>query len=285
MKLKDIRNTFHKALGQFYPREEINTFFYLLTEKFYGLKRIDLAMHPNKKIQHESLILEALELLKTEKPIQYILKEAEFFGLKFKVDENVLIPRPETEALVQWIINTVDEGREINILDIGTGSGCIAISLKKTLPKANVYAIDVSESALEVAKGNALNNKVTLQFMKCDILDEKAWEHCFKDLKFDVIVSNPPYVRVLEKQLMQPNVLEYEPHLALFVEDDNALLFYEAISKFAKQALHQDGCLFFEINEYLGEETVGLLEEFYFKNIILKQDIFGKDRMIKAEMN
>ncbi|TBN18887.1 peptide chain release factor N(5)-glutamine methyltransferase [Hyunsoonleella pacifica] len=285
MKLLEVRNTFHEALAQLFVEEEIHTFFYLLTEKFYNIKRIDLAMFPEKEVQDESLILDALELLKAQKPIQYILEETEFFGLKFKVNKDVLIPRPETEELVEWIIDKVDKNKEINILDVGTGSGCIAISLSKALPNANVYALDVSKKALDVARYNAKQNNATIEFIECDILKEATRKICFKAIKFDVIVSNPPYVRVLEKQLMKPNVLDYEPHLALFVEDDNALLFYKVISKLAKQVLQQDGLLFFEINEYLGEDTRMLLEHLGFKDIVLKKDIFEKDRMVKAEIN
>lgn len=286
MRLTEIKTEFHKVLHQLYIKEEIDTFFYLLSEKFYGIKRIDLAMQPEKNISDEVLILEALALLKKEHPIQYILGETEFYSLPFIVNKNVLIPRPETEELVEWILHChserSEESRKISVLDIGTGSGCIAVSLAKKLPNAKVYGFDISTKALKVAKENAKLNSVGVEFLEGDILNDENWETFFKDLKFDVIASNPPYVRLQEKQLMKPNVLEHEPHLALFVEDDNALLFYHTVAKFAKQFLAPSGHLFFEINEHLGEEIIVLLEQMDFKDIMLKQDVFGKDRMVKA---
>ena len=278
MKLKDIQEKFHTSLDVIYPKEEVDNFFFLLSEAHFNVKRIDLAMDTNMQVENTHDILEALSLLKQQKPIQYILGETEFFGLPFKVNNSVLIPRPETEELVAWVLNEVDTSKNINILDIGTGSGCIAISLAKSLPNASVYALDVSEKAIAVAKQNAVLNTAEVEFIRADILSDTG------DLtqKFDVIVSNPPYVRALEKNKMQPNVLEHEPHLALFVANNNPLLFYEAISKYAKKALRANGQLFFEINEYLGVETVNVLHNHNFNNIQLKQDIFGKDRMVKG---
>lgn len=278
MKLKDIQEKFHTSLDAIYPKEEVDNFFFLLSEAHFNVKRIDLAMDTNMQVENTHDILEALSLLKQQKPIQYILGETEFFGLPFKVNNSVLIPRPETEELVAWVLNEVDTSKNINILDIGTGSGCIAISLAKSLPNASVYALDVSEKAIAVAKQNAVLNTAEVEFIRADILSDTG------DLtqKFDVIVSNPPYVRALEKNKMQPNVLEHEPHLALFVANNNPLLFYEAISKYAKKALRANGQLFFEINEYLGVETVNVLHNHNFNNIQLKQDIFGKDRMVKG---
>lgn len=284
-KLKYIKNKFYKALDQHFHKEEIGAFFYLLSEKFYGITRINLAMQPNEEIKDETLILDALELLKQHKPIQYILGATEFYDLQFKVNENVLIPRPETEELVSWILDEVKQKKTYNILDIGTGSGCIAITLAKHLVNTTVYALDVSKDALEVAKENAKHNEVSITYVEDDILNIEACNASLKGVEFDVIVSNPPYVRAIEKQLMQPNVLQHEPHLALFVEDDNALVFYKAIAKFATQFLAPNGQLFFEINEYLGQETVNLLKHCGFRNIELRQDIFEKDRMIKAEIN
>lgn len=288
MKLKAIQQTFYDALDVKYEKEEITNFFFLLTEAYFNLKRIDLAMNPEIEVENNTLILEALEQLKQDLPIQYIIGKTDFFGLPFKVNNNVLIPRPETEELISWIIEQFRiQNSEFRILDIGTGSGCIAIALAKNLPKAFVYAIDVSEKALEVAKKNAVLNEVQVEFIQADILKD-----CHAELvsvsqnklpKFDIIVSNPPYVREQEKNLMQPNVLDNEPHLALFVKDNNPLLFYETISEYAKKALNENGQLFFEINEYLGSDTVAVLRKNNFKNIELKQDIFGKDRMVKGE--
>jgi release factor glutamine methyltransferase len=227
----------------------------------------------------------ALEDLKKEIPIQYILGETEFFGLPFKVNSNVLIPRPETEELVDWIIDTQKtnlNSDKLHILDIGTGSGCIAISLAKKLDHAKVYALDVSHEALDVAKRNATLNNVSIEFINANILNSETWNTEFQNLKFDIIVSNPPYVRALEKEQMKPNVVNYEPHIALFVENEDPLIFYRAIIEYAVDNLTVNGHLFFEINEYLGNQMLQLLNSFNFKAIELKQDIFKKDRMIKG---
>jgi release factor glutamine methyltransferase len=221
--------------------------------------------------------LKAITRLKNYEPIQYIIGDTEFYGLVFKVNPSVLIPRPETEELVDWIIKDCEDDKKINILDIGTGSGCIAISLAKNLPNAKVFALDVSNEALKTANQNAINNGVEVEFIEADILSYNSL-----DIQFDLIVSNPPYVRELEKQMMSANVLDHEPHLALFVEDDDALLFYRKITDVAADILKPNGQLFFEINESLGESTKQLLDNSNYKNIELKKDIFEKDRMIKA---
>jgi len=284
MKLKVIKHTFHKELDALFPLEELDRFFYILIEAYYDVSRLNLAMDPDLEADDERLILGALEDLKTQKPIQYILGETEFYGLTFKVNENTLIPRPETEELVSWVLKEAPLDRDINILDIGTGTGCIAISIAKKLPKAKVFALDVSKAALEVAKQNADLNQVDITFINEDVLsvDEKGFN---ENSKFDIIVSNPPYVRQLEKKMMQANVLDNEPHLALFVDDENPLQFYEAITGLAVKHLNKKGILFFEINEFLGNEMIQLLKANHFKNIQLKQDIFKKDRMIKGTLN
>ncbi len=291
MRLKNIQETFHLSLESLFTKEEIDTFFFLLTEDYYGITRLKLALNVDMELVNPQPLIKALELLKEEKPIQYILGETEFFGLNFNVNEHVLIPRPETEELVDWIISYYSESfdlaqdrlreqsQQLKILDIGTGSGCIAVSLAKNLPNAKVYALDISKEALKVAKQNAELNNVELEFIEHSILSPMTEA---RRSKFDIIVSNPPYVRVKEKELMKPNVLENEPHLALFVEDDNPLLFYKAICEFAKINLKKDGKLFFEINEYLGNDMIQLLKSYNFKEIELKQDIFKKDRMIKG---
>jgi len=197
--------------------------------------------------------------------------------LKFKVDSNVLIPRPETEELVAWILNQADTEQPLKILDIGTGSGCIAVSLAKQLPNAEVYALDVSPAALEMAHYNAQQNAVELNTIEANVLEWKP-----TDLSFDIIVSNPPYVRESEIERMAPNVLEHEPHLALFVENDHPLVFYRAIVELSQQGLKKHGRLYFEINEYLGEETQSLFSSDTFEDVQLKTDIFGKQRMLRA---
>lgn len=281
MKIKDIQNTFHNELDVLYGEEEVNSFFFMLMEHYYNVTRIQLAVNPDLVIDDFENIQKALQLLKEEKPIQYIIEETEFYGLPFKVNENVLIPRPETEELIDWILKVVDENQSITILDIGAGSGCIAISLAKHLPKAKVYALDVSAEAIKTAKRNAELNVVTIEFIEADVLKTEEVRQKM-NLNFDIIVSNPPYVRAQEKELMKPNVLNNEPHLALFVEDENPLIFYKSISQFASSNLNSKGQLFFEINEYLGNDMIDLLNKNDFQNIELKQDIFKKDRMIKG---
>jgi release factor glutamine methyltransferase len=289
MQLKTIQHTFHDSLDAIYEKTEVEHFFFMLSEFYFNLKRIDLAVNPDIVIEDYKCIFDALEQLKQQKPIQYILGETEFFGLPFKVNSNVLIPRPETEELVSLVLQDIKQqktdSKTYSILDIGTGSGCISITLAKHLKNASVYALDISNKALEVAKTNAELNAVDVTFVKGDILNKSTKKLLFTDLEFDVIISNPPYVRLQEKALMKSNVLDNEPHLALFVEDNNPLLFYKAISEFAKTTLKANGTLYFEINEFLGKETVDLLKQNGYYSVELKQDIFGKDRMVKGKNN
>lgn len=286
MNLKDLQNTFHEELDHLYGKEEVDSFFFMLIESYYKVSRLQLAMEPQFSLENYEAILDALGLLKKHQPIQYILGYTEFYGLPFKVNEHTLIPRPETEELVAWIISKFRiQNSGLRILDIGTGSGCIAISLAKHLPNAKVYALDISHNALKIAKENAGLNKVHVEFIEADILNSETWNSDFKNLDFDIIVSNPPYVREQEKQHMKLNVLDNEPHLALFVKDEDPLLFYKAITLFAIDKLSRNGRLFFEINEYLGKDMIQLLVKNQFSNIELKQDMFKKDRMIKGVWN
>jgi len=226
----------------------------------------------------------AILRLKNFEPIQYIVGETEFYGLPFKVNRHTLIPRPETEELVEWIISgqklITNNPKSITILEVGTGSGCIAISLAKNLPNSRIFALDVSVEALKIARENAEINEVEIEFFQTDILT-------VEDLpkQFDIIVSNPPYVRELEKELMQQNVLRYEPESALYVANEDPLVFYRVISKLAKNHLKPNGTLFFEINEYLATEMIALLKSEGFQNIEINKDIFGKDRMLKCSPN
>lgn len=283
MELKQYKNIFFQSLISLYDDKEIESFFYLILQKNHQLQRIDLALNPAQELSESQLQQwdAILDALKNQKPIQYILEETYFYGLPFYVDENVLIPRPETEELVQLIISNNQITKlpnPLKILDIGTGSGCIAIALAKSIPNTTVFAIDVSQNALEVARKNAKHNEVEVAFLQKNILETD-------DLKqlFDIIVSNPPYVRNLEKAEIHKNVLEYEPHLALFVEDNDALLFYKKIAELAKKSLTPSGQLYFEINQYLGVITVELLESYGFKNVKLIKDIYGNDRMISCD--
>ncbi len=279
MIITDFKIHFFKELETLYPKTEIQSFFNLLMQYQLKLSRVDIALSPQLKITKSdlSLLKTALKKLKKQIPIQYIIGETEFYGLPFKINSSVLIPRPETEELVAWMLSDISSKSKINILDIGTGSGCIAISLAKSLPNANVYAIDISSKAIKTANQNAKNNKVNVTFIEENILTANKLPK-----KFDVIVSNPPYVRELEKNKMQNNVLQNEPHVALFVKDENPLLFYNKIADLAKNYLSKNGILYFEINQYLGKETLELLTLKGFKNVEIKKDIFGADRMLKA---
>ncbi len=282
MKIKEYKIQFIQELSPIYDMGEAESFFYLILEEKQQLKRIDLALHPDLTLSNAEMLVwhSIVEQLQQEIPIQYILGKTSFYGLDFEVNSTVLIPRPETEELVEWIIQSRNRGVEkVKIIDIGTGSGCIAIALKKNISNAEVFAIDVSENALDTAQKNAEINEANVAFIQKNILETEDLEQ-----KFDIIVSNPPYVRELEKQEIKKNVLDNEPHLALFVEDNDALIFYKKIAELAQKNLLPEGQLFFEINQYLGKETVDLLEKRGFKNIELHKDIYGNDRMIKAEL-
>ena len=284
MKIKEYRTQFIQELLLIFDEGEAESFFYLILEEKQQLKRIDLALHPDLTFSIEQMLVwnSLLEQLKCEVPVQYLLGKTSFYGLDFEVNPTVLIPRPETEELVDWIIKSLKSrigNSKLKILDIGTGSGCIAISLAKNIENAQVFAIDISDKALATAKKNAEVNKVEVTFLHQNILDTADLNQ-----NFDIIVSNPPYVRNLEKQEIKKNVLNNEPHLALFVEDNDALIFYKKIAKLAQQSLSQNGELFFEINQYLGQEMIEMLEKMNFRTIELRKDIYGNDRMIRATM-
>ena len=280
MKIKQYKIFFQEQLANIYDTAEIESIFYIVLENKNNLKRIDLALNIDLKFSDKDLLVwnEILVKLKLEIPIQYLLGTTSFYGLEFKVNKNVLIPRPETEELVDWIIKENSKSIDLKILDIGTGSGCIAVSLAKNILNSNVFAIDVSNKAIEIASQNALNNQVKITFIEKNILETD-------DLldKFDIIVSNPPYVRNLEKYEIKKNVLDNEPHLALFVDDDDALVFYRKIAQLSNKNLKENGKLYLEINQYLGKQTIDLLENMGFKNTKLRQDIYGNDRMVSVQ--
>ena len=266
-------------LKDLYSPDEISSLTRLILEKEFAIPFADILACKFNHLSDAEMqkLTEIVGKLKNSEPIQYILGESDFFGLAFYVNGSVLIPRPETEELVQWVLESA-ENKPMKILDIGTGSGCIAVTLAKKLPSAEVHAWDISEDALEVARKNAERNGVKVIFVKRDMLLEPV-----SDEKFDIIVSNPPYVTEVEKTEMQENVLNFEPHLALFVPDDNALIFYEKIANFALTNLNKGGQLFFEINRAKGTDIARLLEEKGFKNIELRKDISGNERMVMAE--
>ncbi|MFT5231085.1 MAG: release factor glutamine methyltransferase [Planctomycetota bacterium] len=282
MTFKEQRLAFAKILSNHYPQEEISSFFYLLTEHHFGLTKFETHQKDAEDFTEakEPLFVEALQKLQRSEPIQYILGKTEFFGHPFKVNKHTLIPRPETEELVAWILaDQKNNSSEIHILDIGTGSGCIAISLAKELENAKVSALDISKGALEVARENAKKNIVEVDFVQRDILTSEAVA-----ASYDIIVSNPPYVRNLEKKMMQKNVLVHEPETALFVSDNDPLVFYRRIAQLARKNLKEGGFLYFEINEYLGAEMTELITYLGFKNCSIKKDIYGKDRMMRASL-
>ncbi len=277
--VKRLIYNFNQELNAFYPQEEIRNFVWIILEHLLGFSRTDLTLKSDYILGEEDQLFctEALLKLKQQVPIQHITGYTEFYGFKFNVNNEVLIPRTETEELVQWIIRE-NSLLVPSILDIGTGSGCIPITLKKHIPQAIVSAWDISPQALAVAKSNGHINNVEINFKLQDALKPNITQ----ESKYDIIVSNPPYIRKLEKELMQDNVLKHEPHVALFVDDNDPLLFYRAISKLAIRALNTKGTLYFEINEALGKQTCDLMRQVGFKEVELRKDIFGKDRMVKG---
>ena len=280
MNYSQIKKIFHQQLKEIYIENEIDSLFFIALEYVTSISKIEYILQKEEEISEEKLIelKFILEELTKNKPIQYITKNAYFYGLNFYVNEKVLIPRQETNELVDWVLMSVTHSKPIKILDIGTGSGCIAITLKKNLPLSEVFAIDISNEAIQIAQKNANDNEVEINFLQKNILE-------INDLKsnFDIIISNPPYVRELEKLEMAPNVLDNEPHLALFVPDNNPLLFYEKITEIALKNLTKDGMLFFEINQYLSEETKKMIENKGFKNVTLRKDLQENYRMILAK--
>jgi len=269
-----------KELTGLYPKTEVQGFVRLIFWHVLQLSYTDLVLRRNQKLEKSSQkrIEAIVERLKKFEPIQYILGETEFFGLKLTVNPSVLIPRPETEELVQWITTTVED-EKLSVVDIGTGSGCIALALKKELKNAVVTGVDISAESIRTASKNAEQNQLDVTFKQADILqwEKEKWE------PVDLIVSNPPYVRELEKAAMHANVLQYEPENALFVSNTNPLVYYQSIAVFANRYLKANSWLFFEINENLGEELVSLLAAIGFGAIEIKKDINGKNRMLRCQ--
>ena len=281
MKLSQLKINFTTVLQGVYDKEEVHCFFYILCDFFLQYSRFEVSMALDTIVSAKNITAfdMALLRLKKQEPIQYILGTTEFYGLTFKVNKHTLIPRPETEELVDWVLSNLhDQDSVLDILDIGTGSGCIAISLAKNIPTARVSGLDISEKTLEVAQENAVKNQVLVSFCQKDILKTTALKN-----KYDVMVSNPPYVRQLEKKAMNANVLDYEPGLALFVPNEDPLLFYRKIARLAMVSLQTRGWLYFEINEYLSKEMDFLLKDIGFANIEIKKDFREVPRMIKCQ--
>ncbi len=280
--IKDVFAEYRQGLNKLYEASEIEAITLLTVSEICHLSKAKIKAFPETELkeQRADKLSEILTELKTGKPIQYILGKTEFYGLTFKVDPSVLIPRPETEELVEWVIASIGNLQlaDGSILDIGTGSGCIAISLKKNLPDFIVSAIDISTEALLTAKENAELNDVEVEFIEADILSPNSP----LTTHYSLIISNPPYVTLYDKTQMHTNVTDFEPHSALFVPEDDPLIFYKAIADFAACHLVPNGLLFFEINENYGNQIVKLLEDKGFKNIELRKDMSGRDRMVKA---
>ena len=274
MTLQDFKLKMISELSSIYEMDELNSIFNLLAEDYLKIPRskILLADEIDLNESNQNLFSSALERLKTHEPIQYVLGKTTFMNLEFKVNSSVLIPRPETEELVRLMLKEDLDGKEV--LDIGTGSGCIAISLTKNLHNAKVSALDISKDALEVALENAELNNVNIEFIHADIFEYQS------DKKYDVIVSNPPYVLESEKMLMKQNVLNYEPEIALFVDDNNALKYYESVIKFSLNNLNSQGQIFFETNENYKDELNKLAQNYEYNIIEFKLDINDKNRFL-----
>jgi len=280
--IKDVFTEFKQHLGIIYDPNEIEALTLLVINELTGTSKAKIKAFPEQEVTSIEVekLNTILKRLQNGEPVQYIFGHTEFYGLPFNVNPSVLIPRPETEELVEWALSSVVNSEWAgNILDIGTGSGCIAISLKKNLSNASVSAVDISPDALKTAKQNAGLNNVDVIFINDDILNIKSK---IENSKFEIIISNPPYVTLHDKTQMHTNVTDFEPHTALFVPENDPLIFYKAIANFAAKNLTSDGLLFFEINESLGNETIELLKDKGFKNIELRKDMSGRNRMIRA---
>lgn|SRR5690606_3388727 len=280
MTVNDYKKQFLNKLPEFYDNEERLYLFYILMEEVMKFSKTDCILRGNDDVSIEKMeeLDQVLYRLQNSEPIQHIFEKAYFYGYEFKVSPATLIPRRETEELVEWVLSEMKNEPQKNwrVLDIGTGTGCIPITIKKEFPLAVVSAIDVSVEALKIAKENAVNLKTDVTFIKQDILKTQNLDG------YDIIISNPPYVRNLEKTEIKNNVLHYEPHLALFVEDNDPLIFYRKITQLAQKSLTENGMLFFEINQYLGNEMNEMVSE-YFNTVELRKDLQGNERMMKIK--
>ncbi|EDM38395.1 putative protoporphyrinogen oxidase [Pedobacter sp. BAL39] len=287
MNLRHLLQHFNEMLADLYEEEEVTAIFYVCIEHVSGLNRMDVRMNWERILldQEEQRYSEIATAMTKGRPVQHVLGETTFYGFSIQVSPDVLIPRPETEELVDWILTTLrsdfqqaPETGPLRVIDFGTGSGCIPIAIKKHIAEAVVEAVDISQTALKVAKHNALMNNAEIRFIQADMCNYKT------EQKYDLMVSNPPYIKNLERIEMHKNVLEHEPHLALFVPDERPLLFYEALADLAAKSLNEQGYLFFEINEHLAQETIDMLASKSFKTIELRKDMQGKDRMLMTRL-
>jgi release factor glutamine methyltransferase len=296
MKLAEAENYVKEQLRDVYDHQETATIAGLLMEHITGLSKTDRVGRKDEELQGNQLgeLHENIKRLKLYEPIQYVMHKSWFYGMELYVDEKVLIPRPETEELVRWIIDDIkalgkdvfirrpmdaDKTTQLKVLDVGTGSGCIALALKKTMREAEVWGCDSSEEALNVARRNGSSLDIRVDFQGVDFLDQ-AQQRLLPTV--DIIVSNPPYIPFKEKGQMQKNVVGYEPGAALFVPDHNPLVFYEALAEFGKKRLYENGSIYMEIHEDMGNEVSRLFENKGYSRVELRKDMQGKDRMIKA---
>jgi len=297
MKLFEAEQYIKEQLKTIYGEQEASNISDLAIEHITGLSKAQRVSKKQEEISKEraAQLQRDLERLKRHEPIQYVMNKAWFYGMELYVDKNVLIPRPETEELVQWIaediklsgkdvfvrgVRQADETTQLKILDVGTGSGCIALALKKAMPKAEVWGCDVSEEALNVARRNGSSLDIRVDFQGLNFLEE-AQQKLLPTV--DIIVSNPPYVPLKDKGQMHANVVDHEPHTALFVPDNDALIFYKAISRFGKKRLYENGSIYMEIHEELGQHVVHLFKESGYAQVELRKDMQGKDRLIRAK--
>ncbi len=296
MKIAEAERLLKEKLSSIYDEGEARSIADLAMEHITSLSKSDRLLRKEEGLSPHQLQQwqQDTERLLQHEPVQYVMSKAWFYGMELFVNKAVLIPRPETEELVEWIVHEVrawgkdvfekrpteaDETRALKILDVGTGSGCIALALKKAMPRAEVWGCDVSEEALNVARRNGAALDIRVDFQGVNFLDDNQQ----KSLpRIDIVVSNPPYIPLKDKEEMNPNVVAHEPHTALFVPDDNALVFYTALAKFGKQRLHPNGCIYMEIHENLGQAVVRLFQQQGYEHVELKKDMQGKDRMVKA---
>lgn len=281
--IQEVHKKFEESLKEIYPPEEIKQLFLLSYTHITRKQPIHYSLEHKNAISHSDFTFykDVLQQLKMARPIQHILGEAPFYGRTFAVNDQTLIPRPETEELVDLILKDNPTRQHLSFVDVGTGSGCIAISLAKEIPDSTVFAIEVSKSALEIARNNAETHHANIHFIHADIAE---WSYFMQeDQQFDFIVSNPPYITSTEKAAMHNNVLQHEPHTALFVEDHAPLYFYDIIATMGLAHLRPGGFIYFEINQYLANETMNLLQKKGYQDVQIYKDINGADRMIKAQ--
>jgi release factor glutamine methyltransferase len=296
MKMNEAENWIRQQLIAMYDEREASSIASMVMENVTGLARVDRLTKKDEPLVVQQLhhLTEIAQRLGQHEPIQYVLGECFFHGLKLYVNNHVLIPRPETEEMVEWIINDVnasgknvfhrkegeaDETTQLKILDVGTGSGCIALALKKAMPKAEIWGCDVSEEALNIARRNGAQLDIRVDFQGINFLDESQQ---ISLPTVDIIVSNPPYIPEKDKATMRLNVLTHEPHSALFVPNDDALIFYKTLALFGHKRLYENGCVYVEISESAANETVQVFKDAGYQHVEVKQDMQGKDRMLKA---